>query len=288
MNYKYENGRRYHSFHEGEYFLPNDETEQDRLDLSHHVYRLLLGGELQLAPIRDPKRILDIGTGTGIWAIDFADQHPDAEVIGNDLSVIQPTWLPPNCRFEIDDFEQPWEYSRPFDFIHGRELEGSIQDHDRLFQQAFNNLTPGGYFELATIQITTTSDDGTHLKAEKFLRLCELCHEASRRFGKSLNTVTTWKEKMIQAGFEDVHEQKFKLPQSSWEKDPKLNELGRNHQVNVLESLGPYSYALFTRILGWSRSEIEVFLMGVRKEVKDLSNHLYTNAWFVYGRKPSA
>jgi hypothetical protein len=33
MNYTYENGRRYHSFHEGEYVLPNDEQEQDRLDL---------------------------------------------------------------------------------------------------------------------------------------------------------------------------------------------------------------------------------------------------------------
>ncbi|GLA47592.1 hypothetical protein AnigIFM63604_002270, partial [Aspergillus niger] len=33
MNYAYENGRRYHSYHEGEYVLPNDEQEQDRLDL---------------------------------------------------------------------------------------------------------------------------------------------------------------------------------------------------------------------------------------------------------------
>jgi methylase of polypeptide subunit release factors len=33
--------------------------------------------------------VLDIGTGTGIWAIDFADEHPEAEVIGTDLSPIQ-------------------------------------------------------------------------------------------------------------------------------------------------------------------------------------------------------
>lgn len=25
-------------------------------------------------------RVLDIGTGTGIWAMDFADEHPEAEV----------------------------------------------------------------------------------------------------------------------------------------------------------------------------------------------------------------
>jgi ubiquinone/menaquinone biosynthesis C-methylase UbiE len=24
--------------------------------------------------------VLDLGTGTGIWAMDFADEHPEAEV----------------------------------------------------------------------------------------------------------------------------------------------------------------------------------------------------------------
>jgi len=28
-------------------------------------------GRLHLAPLREPKNALDIGTGTGIWAIDF-------------------------------------------------------------------------------------------------------------------------------------------------------------------------------------------------------------------------
>lgn len=47
------------------------------MDLGHHVYRLLLGGELYLAPIKEsPHRVLDLGTGTGIWAMDFAELVP--------------------------------------------------------------------------------------------------------------------------------------------------------------------------------------------------------------------
>lgn len=54
----------------------------------------MLDNKLGLAPPNDPnsnaRRVLDVGTGTGIWAIDYADEHPEAKVIGVDLSPIQP------------------------------------------------------------------------------------------------------------------------------------------------------------------------------------------------------
>ncbi|KFY24294.1 hypothetical protein V491_02205 [Pseudogymnoascus sp. VKM F-3775] len=79
QNYQYENGRRYHALREGEYLLPNDAREQDRLDLHHHIFRLTIGGPLIRAPIpRNPQLALDLGTGTGIWAIDFAEEYPSA------------------------------------------------------------------------------------------------------------------------------------------------------------------------------------------------------------------
>ena len=40
----------------------------------HHIYLLLLDGKLVRAPVGDDiQRILDIGAGTGIWAIDAAE-----------------------------------------------------------------------------------------------------------------------------------------------------------------------------------------------------------------------
>jgi hypothetical protein len=54
------------------YIMPNDEEELDRLDVHHHIALLHLDGELYLAPIGEkPSRILDLGTGTDIWAIDM-------------------------------------------------------------------------------------------------------------------------------------------------------------------------------------------------------------------------
>ncbi|CAG7957853.1 unnamed protein product [Penicillium nalgiovense] len=247
---------------------------------------MLLKGELLKAPVKDPQRVLDLGTGTGLWAIEYADTNPNSQVIGIDLSAIQPSWVPPNCRFEIDDFEQPWSYSKPFDYIHGRELEGAIRDHDLLFRQALENLNPNGWLEMASFDVNTYSDDGTHLKATNLMVSIKHMHESSRMFGKDMTSSPSWKERMEKAGFVNVKEDVYKLPQSPWPKDPKLKELGRYHQLNMLEAMPIYTYALFSRVLGWTRSEIEGLLTGIRMELRDTSYHLYTNLRVVYGQKP--
>jgi len=127
--------------------MPNDEAEQERMDMQHHIYLMIFSGELYRAPLpRKVNRVLDIGCGTGKWAIDFADMHLEADVIATDLSVIQPYWassegpfdrvgnekrswllqIPPNVQFEIDDAEEDWQYHSKFDYIHIRSMGGTL------------------------------------------------------------------------------------------------------------------------------------------------------------------
>lgn len=55
------------------------------------------------------------------YRTEFAKQHPNATVIGTDLSLIQPTDnLPPNCTFVREDSEEPWVFGKSFDYIHWR------------------------------------------------------------------------------------------------------------------------------------------------------------------------
>jgi SAM-dependent methyltransferase len=131
-----------------------------------------LGGALYTAPVQDPQAVLDIGTGTGIWAIEFADEFPGALVIGTDLSPIQPGFVPPNVKFYVDDFEQTWDYPEvgKFDFIHWRSLSGSTGDWAKLYGQAFNNLKSGAYLEVHEYDANIYSDDDPDMEKAPWSR----------------------------------------------------------------------------------------------------------------------
>ncbi|TVY35145.1 Secondary metabolism regulator [Lachnellula subtilissima] len=290
-NYLYENGRRYHAYKEGEYYLPNDEIEQARLDLQHHIYRLCLGGNLYCAPIKDPQSVLDIGTGTGIWAIEFADEFPGAVVIGTDLSPIQPNFVPPNVKFYVDDFEQPWDYQEvgKLDFIHWRSLSGSTGNWSKLYGQAFNNLKPGAFLEVHEYDANVYSDEDPNFEKAPWTRSwCDTLDVSSTAFGKTLNVGRFHKQWMEEAGFVDIEEKVVKCPIGPWTKDPQLKELGRFERWHMNESVEAHSMALYTRVLNHSVDEAKIAFEMVRKEFNDRKLFLYTVYRFIYGRRPEA
>ena len=95
FDYETEYGRSYHAFRPGKYVMPN------RMDMHYHAVRIAFGNRLYFAPIERPMSALDVGTGTGIWAMDFADDHPQARVIGVDLSPIQVRAPPPGTTIAL-------------------------------------------------------------------------------------------------------------------------------------------------------------------------------------------
>jgi len=290
-DYPFENGRRYHAYRPGEYALPNDEREQDRLTLVHDLFKELVNGALYRAPIipTEMHRILDFGTGTGIWAAEMADNFPHMTIIGTDLSPIQmTTWCPPNCLFHVDDIESVWAYGpeEAFDYIHGRAMAGSVRDWESLLNEIQAHLNPGGWAELQEFEIRVRCDDGTLEHAMIIKDWLQKVNEASMRFGKQMNVVETLRQKMLDANFINVTDELIKCPIGSWPEDARLKRLGRLHLMSVMEAVEPYTLALFTRILGYSCEEAKAYMAQVQKEFLNPSYHLYVTFHFVYGQKP--
>jgi len=289
LNHTYENGRRYHAYRQGEYPLPNDEQEQERLDLLHHIWKLILKGELYSAPIPpNPQRVLDFGTGTGIWAIDFADEYPSAMVIGTDLSPIQPSWVPPSCVFYVDDSDSAWTFQphEAFDFIHGRAMGGSIKDWPVLYSEIYKHLKPGGWVEIQEYETWCQPNEPEAGYPKYMLEWQTGVNLASEKFGKKLNVARDHKDNMLAAGFVGVEDILHKVPIGPWPKDPKAKEIGRYELAHMLDAVEPFALALFTRALGWSRAEIEVLGAGVRADFMNPRNHLFSYFHCVYGQKP--
>ncbi|KAF4332691.1 hypothetical protein FBEOM_13507, partial [Fusarium beomiforme] len=110
------------------YIFPIDKEELARLDILHKFFLVVRKNHLFSASldVEQPLRILDLGTGTGIWAIELSEKYPHMHVQGLDFNMIQPNMIPrtmaPPKPFDV---EGSWDtVDLDWDFMHVRTLFG--------------------------------------------------------------------------------------------------------------------------------------------------------------------
>ncbi|SPJ79179.1 related to methyltransferase [Fusarium torulosum] len=287
---------------------PNDEEQLEALDLIHHWLTLMLDDKLFLAPIGDnPQNILDIGTGTGIWAINMADEFPSAKVVATDITPSQPNFVPPNLEFQIDDAQQEWTFeSESFDFIHIRYLQGSIDDWDKLYSQVYKCLKPGGWFQHIEpdLQMTSQSPDVNvddeqytsplvqhvqtlRMDSSIYTRWANIFNEVGQKIGRTFDFSNRKLEKLAKtAGFNKVTLQTHKIPVGHWPKDKKKKELGTFVGLSFSQALDGFIKLPLCEILGWSPEEMQLFAAEMRKVLMNPKTQTVGHVFSVYGQKP--
>lgn len=277
----FENGRRYCS---ETYFMPNDEAEQTRLAIAHQAYLPALDNQLTVGLIpRSAKRILDIGTGTGDWAIAIAERFPKAEIIATDITnALQPASAPPNVFFELDDAQNEWAYNEPFDFIHIRNLSGAFSNWGAIYAEVSKNLKRGGSFEIADRGSIQFKKEMPNSHTSIFNGAIQ---SAADKSGRPLNLDHLKKPMFDKAGLSVIKTRAIEVPLGTYDPDPRKQVTGKMAMIAALEGLEAVSLRLLTKQLGWKEGDVRELCGEVQKEVMRPDAQAFIHFQFVIARK---
>jgi ubiquinone/menaquinone biosynthesis C-methylase UbiE len=260
------------------YILPKDKAEGDRLDLQHHLLKVVVGKNYR-APIRQPRAILDVACGTGIWAREMAQQFKRAQVIGFDidrtpleaaLARLGPSGqFPANFKFMEADALQRFPFEdEQFDFTHARFISPfvPIARWPHVVAEMVRVTKRGGYVELVDLEqflpltksqacltlmsavegLAVSRGMDTHVgdKLGHFLRQAGATHIQERRF-------------IIGAGRESLRQQRLLASD--------LLAVVKNMSPILIQA-GYFTNERYNEL--YQQAEIEVSQMGINGQVR--------------------
>lgn len=182
--------------------------------------------------------------------------------------------MPPNCSFQIDDAEDPWTFTKPFDFIHGRALLSCFRDPAAVIKSMYDNLAPGGYLELQDPLFPMNWIESPPPEDSALYRWNKLVLEGPMKIGRDFTCPHNYPRWMREVGFEDIVERIFYWPVSPWAKGEYFKTIAAYLQADLLNGLEGMSLKSIG-LLGWSPDKIREFLVDVRKDILDTSKHAY-------------
>lgn len=119
-------------------------------------------------------------------------------------------------------------------------------------QKLPSHLAPGGYLEHSECNPVMMSDDGTIREGDIFDDGGKRTVECGLISGKRLDIQSEIKNLIVDAGFVEVREHKYKWPLGDWPADPRLKEVGIINARHWNEGIEGWTMRLMTRSYGVS------------------------------------
>jgi len=202
------------------------------------------------------------------WAIEFAHAHKKTNVLGTDLSPIQPQTVPINCTFVVDDANKDWNFHQRFDFVHTRAIAFGISDWPKFIGQAWTYLKPGGWLELQEFHLNVSSDDGTLKEGSALWQWKTDMLAATKKVGVDSLKTLEHPKMMADQGMQSIGVRQLKIPLGPWAKGKREKQIGVFAQKDLVEGLDGISTKLLL-LMGYEPEALNKFLEDVRKDLMD-------------------
>jgi SAM-dependent methyltransferase len=254
--------------------VPHGITTLDLFDEMHFVLRMLTdGNHLANLSRSSVSKVLDVGTGSGLWVLEMAAEYPTMSFTGMDVNTFQPHMIKPqNVQFvQANVLERTPFRERSFDYIHVRMMAGSVtmRQWPLALTELRRLLSPGGIIEL--MDFTGDIDNAGRMHHGFWgPNLMEL--------GTKLNLdFTVWSEfepLLADAGFLDVQHAHVLLPMGPW-----AGEVGVTAQTCCMNMLQAYRSGMIG--LGIVKNDGE-FDKAIKLRNKEVSGGQESLVWSVY------
>jgi ubiquinone/menaquinone biosynthesis C-methylase UbiE len=197
-----------------EYLLPKDDEEDLRLNFQHHVLYHAIGNHY-VAPVPTKlQAILDVGTGTGIWAHEMALLYPSALVVGVDMdasSFKQATLN--NCMLRLGNIVKGLPFPDEFfSYTHQRMLVLGISaaNWPGVIHELVRVTRVNGWVELIEI------DNVFEKAGPAVARLQEVLDTLLQKLGFDAEIIHNLGNMLKQEGLQSVDMFPIKIPVGDW------------------------------------------------------------------------
>ncbi|KAF9420587.1 hypothetical protein BGZ76_004073 [Entomortierella beljakovae] len=273
---KCDDGRTRHTVESAPYMLPNDLTESDRLDAQHYLVRFIFKGNYNVKLDREANlKILDVATGTGVWALEMAHEFPKAEIHGVDISPIFPAEIKPsNCHFQLCNILQGLPFpDNHFDFIYQRLLVYALSPEQRkqVNIELLRVLKPEGYLQLVE------SDGIVYNPGPQMEKINNLSLETSLSHGVDPREVQNMKSGLKHAGYTGVNSFHIALPVGDWGGKAGILSKQNMHGLATIWLKGEFGKM--------TQEQCDAAIAIADKESEERKS--YYKVWLVIGQKHS-
>lgn len=259
------------------YVLPSDDQEINRLDFQHYMLRFALKGNYA-APLEQPARILDVGSGTGRWALEMASVFPRATIVGTDLvapKAESTPEMPANYSFVqgnvLDGLPFP---DASFDFVHMRLLLFAIPA-DRwpaVVRELVRVTKPGGWVE--SVETGAQQQGGPAME-----KIVAWITEASLRRGVDPALGPHIGDLMHKAGLTQISTSGIQMPVGRYG-----GRLGNMAAADVFGVVG----GVKALVVAQGLATAEAYDLAMEQARRDLNDYRCVLPFYIaYGRRPA-